>query len=55
MRDVLATIAVGGALVASALTGDPRILAAGAAAAVLLAGWTDARRPDSDRAPWGSR
>lgn len=49
MRDLAATIAVALALIVAGVTGDLRLIAAGAVAAVLLAGWTDARRPDSVR------
>lgn len=50
-----ATIAVALALIVAGVTGDLRLIAAGAVAAVLLAGWTDARRPDSVRTPRGLR
>ena len=55
MPDVLATIAVGLARIAAGLTGDLRLIGAGAVAAIVLAGWTDARRPDSVRTPRGLR
>jgi len=52
MRDVLAVTAVGFALILAGLTGDLRVIGAGAVAAVVLAGWTDRGRADSDRTPW---